>query len=174
MSERIYTNRKFLDALEERVLIYDGAMGTSIQLLDLTEEDFGGKKYFGCNDYLVITRPHAIESIHRSFLEAGVDVIETNTFRANRLTLQEYDLQHLLVIAPTQLPENPHDAEADLQLRVFITPSFESTFVCSLHIPFQSLEKFGERIILPTETQAGTKLKARTTSNIRLQSLIKS
>ncbi len=90
--QRSYTNRRYLDALDERVLIYDGAMGTSLQLLNLTAEDFGGEKYNGCNDYLVITSPEAVESVHRSFLEVGVDVLETDTFRSNRLTLGEYDL----------------------------------------------------------------------------------
>ncbi|MDD5370749.1 MAG: homocysteine S-methyltransferase family protein, partial [Anaerolineaceae bacterium] len=89
---RIYTNRKYLDALNERVLIFDGAMGTSLQKLDLSVEDFGGDKTQGCNDYLVITAPWAVEGVHRSFLETGVDVIETCTFRANRLTLGEYGL----------------------------------------------------------------------------------
>jgi 5-methyltetrahydrofolate--homocysteine methyltransferase len=89
---RTYTNRRYLDALAERVLIYDGAMGTSLQNQKLTAEHFGGEKYNGCNDYLVITYPQAVERVHRSFLEVGVDVIETDTFRANRITLGEYGI----------------------------------------------------------------------------------
>ena len=89
---RKYTNRRYLDALQERVLIYDGAMGTSLQKQNLTAEHFGGEKTNGCNDYLVLTYPQAVETVHRSFLEVGVDVIETDTFRANRLTLGEYGL----------------------------------------------------------------------------------
>jgi 5-methyltetrahydrofolate--homocysteine methyltransferase len=89
---RKYTNRRYLDALAERVLIYDGAMGTSLQKQNLTAEHFGGERYNGCNDYLVISYPQAVEKVHRSFLEVGVDVIETDTFRANRLTLGEYGL----------------------------------------------------------------------------------
>ncbi|HEY62575.1 MAG TPA: dihydropteroate synthase, partial [Anaerolineae bacterium] len=88
-----YTNRHYLDALEERVLIYDGAMGTNLQAMNLTAENFGGEQYNGCNDYLVITFPQAVEQVHRSFLDVGVDVIETNTFRSNRITLAEYGLQ---------------------------------------------------------------------------------
>jgi 5-methyltetrahydrofolate--homocysteine methyltransferase len=80
----------YLDALEQRVLIFDGAMGTSIQGFDLTAEDFGGKE--GCMDYLVLTRPDVIEEIHASFLEVGCDVVETDTFNASRLRLGEYDL----------------------------------------------------------------------------------
>ena len=91
--KRTYTNRRYLDALEERVLIFDGAMGTSLQAQNLTAEHFGGEQYNGCNDYLVISYPQAVEQVHRSFLEVGVDVIETDTFRSNRLTLGEYGLQ---------------------------------------------------------------------------------
>ena len=87
------TTHRYLETLRERVLIFDGAMGTSIQQLGLTAVDFGGIDLEGCNDYLVITRPDAIETIHASFLEVGCDVLETDTFRSNRLTLREYGLQ---------------------------------------------------------------------------------
>ncbi len=90
--KRKYTNRRYLDALEERIIIFDGAMGTSLQNQNLGPAEFGGEKYNGCNDYLVISYPQAVEKVHRSFLEVGVDVIETDTFRANRLTLGEYGL----------------------------------------------------------------------------------
>src|SRR5690606_33897585 len=77
----------YIDALSRRVIVFDGAMGTSIQSYDLTADDFGGTELNGCNDYLVVTRPDVIEEIHSSFLAAGCDVIETDTFRSNRLTL---------------------------------------------------------------------------------------
>jgi 5-methyltetrahydrofolate--homocysteine methyltransferase len=80
----------FLDRLADHVLVFDGAMGTSIQGYDLTAEDFGGKE--GCNDYLVLTRPDVIEAIHESFLAVGCDVVETDTFNASRLRLEEYGL----------------------------------------------------------------------------------
>lgn len=92
VSQRTYSNRRYLDAMKERVLIFDGAMGTSLQKQKLTAEHFGGEKQMGCNDYLVISYPQAVEKVHRSFLEVGVDVIETCTFRSNRLTLSEYGL----------------------------------------------------------------------------------
>ncbi len=96
---RKYTNRKYLDALKEKVLVFDGAMGTSLQVQNLTAEHFGGEQYNGCNDYLVISYPQAVENVHRSFLEVGVDVLETNTFRSNRITMQEYGLgDHVLEI----------------------------------------------------------------------------
>lgn len=86
-------NLRYLEAIKNRVLIFDGAMGTSIQRFNLTAEDFGGEALNGCNDYLVITRPDVIEQIHASFLAVGSEVIETDTFRSNRLTLREYNLQ---------------------------------------------------------------------------------
>ncbi|NLF78867.1 MAG: methionine synthase [Chloroflexi bacterium] len=92
MTQPDFTNRRYLDAIADHVVIYDGAMGTSIQSLNLTADDFGGELTNGCNDYLVITRPDVIEEIHASFLNVGSEVIETNTFRANRLTLAEYGL----------------------------------------------------------------------------------
>ena len=64
----------YLDALAERVLVYDGAMGTNIQRYNLTPEDFGGKALEGCNDNLVLTRPDVIQAIHESFLAVGCDV----------------------------------------------------------------------------------------------------
>ena len=78
----------FIQAIaDEHVYLFDGAMGTSIQRYDLTPQDFGGERLEGCNDYLVITRPDVIEAIHASFLSVGSEVVETNTFRSNRLTL---------------------------------------------------------------------------------------
>src|SRR6266542_6299165 len=92
MTQRKYTNRNYLDALEKKVLVFDGAMGTSLQNQHLTAEHFGGEQYNGCNDFLVISYPEAVEKVHRSFLEVGVDVLETDTFRSNRITMAEYKL----------------------------------------------------------------------------------
>jgi len=97
MTQRKYTNRRYLDALEKKVLVFDGAMGTSLQLQNLTAEHFGGEQYNGCNDYLVISYPEAVEKVHRSFLDVGVDVLETDTFRSNRLTMVEYKLQDRII-----------------------------------------------------------------------------
>jgi 5-methyltetrahydrofolate--homocysteine methyltransferase len=77
------------------VLVFDGAMGTSLQMQNLTAEDFGGAEYEGCNEYLVRTKPEAIAQVHRSFLEVGADVIETDTFGASSIVLAEYNLSHL-------------------------------------------------------------------------------
>ncbi len=91
-TDRIFTNRRYLDAIEDHIVIFDGAMGTSIQGYNLTAEDFGGVQYDGCNDYLCLTRSAVIQAIHESFLAVGSEVVETNTFRGNRLTLGEYGL----------------------------------------------------------------------------------
>ena len=85
-----------IDALKsliaDRILIIDGAMGTQIQARNLGPEDFGGEEYEGCNEYLNITRPDIIAEIHRAYLEAGADILETNTFGATALVLGEYGL----------------------------------------------------------------------------------
>ena len=88
-------DNKFLDRInspERPVLVLDGAMGTNLQVQNLTAEDFGGAEYEGCNEYLVHTKPEAVAQVHRGFLEAGADVIETDTFGGTKLVLAEYDL----------------------------------------------------------------------------------
>ncbi len=88
-------NSNFLNRLNSPnrpVLVFDGAMGTNLQTQNLTAEDFGGAEYEGCNEYLVHTKPEAVEKVHRGFLEAGADVIETDTFGGTSIVLAEYDL----------------------------------------------------------------------------------
>ena len=82
----------FLDAVAQRVIIYDGAMGTNIQRYQLGAEDFGGQATEGCNEYLLISKPSVIEEIQAGFLEVGCDVLETNSFTASRLKLDEYGI----------------------------------------------------------------------------------
>ncbi|MCI0823983.1 MAG: methionine synthase [Chloroflexi bacterium] len=81
--------------LKERILVVDGAMGTSIQDRNLGPDDFGGPEYEGCNEYLVLTRPEVIAGIHQEFLDAGADILETDTFGATPVVLEEYNLAHL-------------------------------------------------------------------------------
>jgi 5-methyltetrahydrofolate--homocysteine methyltransferase len=87
-------------ALTERVLVLDGAMGTMIQQLGLSEEDYRGEQFaswssdvIGNNDLLSVTQPDMIERIHRQYLEAGADLVETNTFNAQRISLADYGMQ---------------------------------------------------------------------------------
>jgi len=84
------TNKEsFLEALEKKVLLFDGAMGTEIQKFNPKPEDFPDGKD-GFNDGLILTKPEWIKKIHRSYLEAGADCIETNSFGSNKLKLDEY------------------------------------------------------------------------------------
>jgi len=80
------------DALNDRILVLDGAMGTMIQQRNLTAADFGGPALEGCNENLVLTRPDVIRDIHRQYLTAGADIVETDTFGATPLVLAEYGL----------------------------------------------------------------------------------
>ncbi|MGG1399942.1 methionine synthase [Bacillus salipaludis] len=82
----------FSEQLQKRILVMDGAMGTMLQRADLSAEDFGGEEYEGCNENLNLTAPAVIENIHREYLKAGADIIETNTFGATSIVLDEYDL----------------------------------------------------------------------------------
>jgi 5-methyltetrahydrofolate--homocysteine methyltransferase len=80
--------------LQKKIMIIDGAMGTMLQQANLGPEDFGGEEYEGCNEMLNLTRPDLIGRIHETYLEAGADIIETNTFGATSIVLAEYDIQH--------------------------------------------------------------------------------
>src|SRR5438128_538833 len=91
MTERKIESR-YLNELNRRVLVYDGAMGTNIQRYNLSAEDFGGKALEGCNDHLVLTRPDVIQEIHESFLAVGCDVVETCTFQSTPRRLHEWGL----------------------------------------------------------------------------------
>lgn len=87
-------------AARERILILDGAMGTEIQGLGLTEEDFRGERFLGCachqqgnNDLLILTQPNAIEDIHFRYAMAGADILETNTFSSTRIAQADYEME---------------------------------------------------------------------------------
>lgn len=82
----------FLDTLKERIVVFDGAMGTSLQVQNLTLEDFGGLRFEGCNENLLVTRPDAVENVHVAFLDVGCDVIETNSFNGTPIDFAEYDI----------------------------------------------------------------------------------
>jgi 5-methyltetrahydrofolate--homocysteine methyltransferase len=84
--------RSFLDVLKEKVVVFDGATGTHLQGQNLSADDFGGEEWNGCNEYLVVTKPSAVENVHRDYLTAGCDVIETDTFGGTSIVLAEYGL----------------------------------------------------------------------------------
>jgi 5-methyltetrahydrofolate--homocysteine methyltransferase len=94
--------KKIQDCLKERILIIDGAMGTMIQRHKLEEEDYRGTRFKdwksdikGNNDLLSLTQPDIIEGIHKMYLEAGADIIETNTFNAQRVSMADYHMEDL-------------------------------------------------------------------------------
>ena len=88
--------------MRERILVIDGAMGTAIQRDRPDEAGYRGERFadwesdlIGNNDLLTLTQPHIIEEIHREYLEAGADIIETNTFNANAISLSDYGMEEL-------------------------------------------------------------------------------
>jgi 5-methyltetrahydrofolate--homocysteine methyltransferase len=93
-------------ALSQRILVLDGAMGTMIQAADLGPGDFGGAAYEGCNEFLTLTRPDVVRAIHRAYVEAGADLISTNTFGCAPYVLAEYglaDRAHEITLAAARL-----------------------------------------------------------------------
>lgn len=87
-------SESLLSSLQHRILVLDGAMGTAIQQRNLTAQDFGGPELEGCNEFLTINRPDIIREIHEEYLQAGCDIIETNTFGGTPLVLNEYETEN--------------------------------------------------------------------------------
>ncbi|NNE09324.1 MAG: dihydropteroate synthase, partial [Gemmatimonadetes bacterium] len=101
------------DAFDERILVMDGATGTGFQERDLTADDFGGPALEGCNENLVMTRPDVVLDLHRDYLAAGADVIETNTFGGTSIVLAEYDLQDQAIAINRRAAEIAREACAE-------------------------------------------------------------
>ena len=102
MSDRSARLHALQQALKERILILDGGMGTMIQSYKLEEHDYRGKRFAdwpsdvkGNNDLLVITRPDVIGGIEKAYLDAGADILETNTFNATRISMADYGMEEL-------------------------------------------------------------------------------
>ena len=120
----------YLDALQDRVLIFDGAMGTNIQRHQLTAEDFGGPELEGCNDHLVLTRPDVIRSIHESFLAVGCDVVETCTFQSTPRRLAEWGLKekaHEMNVAAARIARAAADAHSTPEQPRYVAGSIGPT-----------------------------------------------
>src|SRR5262245_42284533 len=106
--------------LSQRIVLFDGAMGTMIQRLKFDEQDFRGKQYVnhsrplkGCNDLLSVTQPESIAQIHAAYLEAGADIIETNSFNSSAISLADYGLEsqaYALNLAASQVARRAVDA----------------------------------------------------------------
>src|SRR5690242_11112525 len=82
---------QYKSILSERIFVFDGAMGTNLQLFNPTVDDYEGKE--GCTEILCFSRPHWLKEIHANFFKAGCDIVETNSFGSNRIVLGEYELQ---------------------------------------------------------------------------------
>ena len=102
------------DALDDHILIIDGAMGTMIQRYGLDEADYRGTRFAdhpsslkGANDLLCLTRPDIIQAIHKAYLDAGAEVLETNSFNANHPAMADYDLEHLVFELNEQSARRP-------------------------------------------------------------------
>jgi 5-methyltetrahydrofolate--homocysteine methyltransferase len=150
--------RNYLTELERRVLIFDGSMGATLQTLELSADDYGGPRYEGCIDALCLTRPDAPARLHRGFLEAGCDVVETNTFQASRLRLEEWglaDKTHAINVAGAAIARRECDALEALDGRPrFVAGSIGPTgFLPSSDDPTLSNIQF-ERLIEVFEEQA--------------------
>jgi 5-methyltetrahydrofolate--homocysteine methyltransferase len=85
----------FLKTLKERVVVFDGAMGTNLHAQGLTIEDYGGPQFENCNEHLLLTRPDAVEKVHAGFLEVGCDVVETDSFNGTSIVLNEFGIGHM-------------------------------------------------------------------------------
>src|SRR3954466_406137 len=113
-----------LTALREGVLVADGAMGTMLQAADLTLDDFAGLE--GCNEILNVTRPDVVRAVHRGYLEAGADAVETNTFGPNLANLAEYDTAERLselAEAGARLAREPADEFTESGRRRYVLGS---------------------------------------------------
>jgi 5-methyltetrahydrofolate--homocysteine methyltransferase len=89
------TVASFLDTLKERIVVFDGAMGTNLHAQDLTVDDYGGPQFEGCPEHLLISKPEAVANVHAGFLEVGCDVVETDSFGGASIVLAEYQIAHL-------------------------------------------------------------------------------
>src|SRR3984957_18104508 len=96
--------RDYIKVIKDRVVIYDGGMGATLEQFDLTAEDYGGLQG-KCHEALVLNRPDVIEGVHASMLEAGAEVVETDTFQASRLKLEEGGLADYPVELNTKAAE---------------------------------------------------------------------
>ncbi len=140
------------DLFDERILCLDGAMGTAIQSKNLVAADFGGDAFEGCNEILNVTRPDVITAIHREHLDAGADIIETNTFGSTSLVLAEYALQtraYELTRAAAEIARRAADAASTKDKPRFVAGSIGPTtkaITVTGGVTFEELRRtFGEQ-----------------------------
>ena len=106
------SRQTYMEAVNERVIVFDGAFGTYVQGLDLGPDDFGGPALEGCNEMLCLTRPDVIRGMHAAFLDVGVDAVETASFGSFGTVLNEYGIPeraHELNVAAARLAREVAD-----------------------------------------------------------------
>jgi 5-methyltetrahydrofolate--homocysteine methyltransferase len=144
--------RDFRAALRERVVVYDGGMGATLEQFDLTSEDYGGLAG-KCHEALVLNRPDVIEGVHSSMLDAGAEVVETDTFQASRLKLDEWGLADYTVEINTKAAEIARKAAGESR---FVAGSIGPTgFLPASDDPTLGQIRFGELVEVFSEQAAG-------------------
>src|SRR6266513_2095471 len=142
--------RDFIEAINSRVVVYDGGMGATLEMFDLSSEDYGGLQG-KCHEALVLHRPDVIQGVHESMLDAGAEVLETDTFQASRLKLEEWGLgEHTLEI-------NTKTAQDILEVKAAIFGAREAFEITGKTLPIQtsvSLLPQGGKMLLGTDIQA--------------------
>jgi 5-methyltetrahydrofolate--homocysteine methyltransferase len=146
------SSRDYLQAVSERVVIYDGGMGATLEQFDLTSEDYGGLAG-KCHEALVLNRPDVIEGVHESMLDAGAEVVETDTFQASRLKLEEWGLAEYTVEINTKAAEIARKAAGESR---FVAGSIGPTgYLPASEDPSLGQIRFGELVEVFSEQAAG-------------------
>ncbi len=144
--------RDFREAISKRVVIYDGGMGATLEQFDLTAEDYGGLQG-KCHEALVLNRPDVIEGVHSSMLEAGAEVLETDTFQASRIKLEEWGLAEYTVEVNTKAAEIARKAAGEHR---FVAGSIGPTgHLPASEDPSLGQIRFGEMVEVFTEQAEG-------------------
>src|SRR6202451_3864140 len=146
------SERDYLKAIHERVVVYDGGMGATLEQFELTAEDYGGLQG-KCHEALVLNRPDVIEGVHASMLEAGAEVVETDTFQASRIKLEEWGLADYTVEINTKAAEIARKAAGENR---FVAGSIGPTgYLPASEAPTLGQIRFGELVEVFTEQAAG-------------------
>jgi 5-methyltetrahydrofolate--homocysteine methyltransferase len=144
--------RNYLQALNERVVVYDGGMGATLEQFELTSEDYGGLAG-KCHEALVLNRPDVIEGVHASMLDAGAEVLETDTFQASRIKLEEWGLADYTVEINTKAAEIARKAAGESR---FVAGSIGPTgYLPASEEPSLGQIRFGELVEVFAEQAAG-------------------
>src|SRR5271155_5065278 len=144
--------RDYLQAIRERVVVYDGGMGATLEQFDLTSEDYGGLQG-KCHEALVLNRPDVIEGVHTSMLEAGAEVLETDTFQASRIKLEEWGLADYTVEINTKAAEIARKAAGESR---FVAGSIGPTgYLPASEDPTLGQIRFSELVEVFSEQAAG-------------------